>query len=234
MIFQRVVDVTEPTHNSRRPVEHFMTSNSDYNLNQNENDSLTSDALLPKLDNFPPDEDGPEIFKRVRLLTRWEDRRESRGRLCYLQRNGDGSGLGIWKANGEVAINMKDNLAMRCAQWGKWIFAGASATCCMISICFMGKTITSSRPAIFIYASEKKARRRILKVTQEVDWVRQNPHFLACVCPLPKTIKHFLMGQQLFEAWEQHNTSLHRGWTRICLIDSSQGFECHLMSPAHA
>lgn len=196
MIFQRVTDLAEPTNNFRRHVEQSMIRASAINLDEDENDNSTNN--LPKLVDLPPDDDGPDIFKRVQLLTRWEDRRESRGRMAY--RHGD---YFIWNATGYDRMMMVRELQNNCNTQRNWIVSRPRSAYLAFSITFIGKSIANSRPVIMVYAPCKKNQRRFFKVTQQVDWVRHNPRILVLVCLIPEFVRSF---QDAFEeVWRKYH-----------------------------
>lgn len=154
----------------------------DFNLDEDEDldDCSTNNAVLLELLDLPTEKDGPEIFKRVQVLTRWEDRRESRGPLFCKRSNGD---YFVWIAAGDDGTKMRQELRDILQSQVHWILAGCTSPGVGYWVQFIGKSIANSRPVIFLAAVEKKARRRLLKATQQIDWVRQNPRILVLLCP---------------------------------------------------
>ncbi|OWY55261.1 hypothetical protein AALT_g6864 [Alternaria alternata] len=136
-------------------------------------------------DEFPADlitmpdiEEGPEVFKRVRFLSRWEFRLESRGPLRY--KTGQ---YNWWKARGPEAMPMKLALAAALREnLDDRVYAGAGpsrlARSMMIGLWFVGSTLQQSRPILVIYSMTKKARREAWKCSTGIDWIRANPSLI--------------------------------------------------------
>jgi hypothetical protein len=132
-------------------------------------------------DAFPMDlaissktEEGPEVFKRVRFLSRWEFRHESRGILRYQVDQ-----YSWWRAVCPEAMAMKQVVAgtferkkwsssgpIRSSKWEKRICIG---------LFFVGKTLQQSIPVLVIFSMDKKQRREACKFLADLDWIRAHP-----------------------------------------------------------
>jgi hypothetical protein len=157
------------------------------------NNKMDSDATQPNLrtdgtvmqpdfeDEFPADlisisdtEEGPEVFKRVRFLSRWEFRRESRGALRYTI-----GPYNWWVARGPEIKAMKDSLDTIMRANTSRIFAAAGENIWQrilyLNIFFVGSTLQQSRPVLFIFCMTKQVRREAWKHCTEIDWIRANP-----------------------------------------------------------
>jgi hypothetical protein len=132
-------------------------------------------------DAFPMDlaissktEEGPEVFKRVRFLSRWEFRHESRGILRYQVDQ-----YSWWRAVCPEAIAMRKGAAgafrrrkrsnpvpSRFAKWESTIFT---------NLYFVGETLQQSRPVLVLFCMDKKRRREGWEILSDIEWVRANP-----------------------------------------------------------
>ncbi|RYN78887.1 hypothetical protein AA0117_g3955 [Alternaria alternata] len=153
------------------------------------NNKMDSDATRPNFrtdgsimqhdfeDEFPADlistsntEEGPEIFKRVRFLSRWEFRIESRGSL--LTKTGQ---YNWWVANCLEATAMKQALVdALCENWDDSIYAVEGVNI-FLNLFFVGSTLQQSRPVFLLFSTSKVERRVAWKVSIGIDWIKANP-----------------------------------------------------------
>lgn len=121
-------------------------------------------------------EDGPEIFKRVRFLSRWENREESRGPFRF--RTGE---YCWWRASCFEAKTIKNavarvlsrtlssDLLRTCKTWDTTI---------AVSLFFVGQSVQQSRPILVIFSMEKTKRKKAWKFCKDIDWVKAHPSLL--------------------------------------------------------
>lgn len=133
-------------------------------------------------DEFPVDlvtmsdiKEGPEVFKRVRFLSRWEFRLESRGPLRY--KTGQ---YNWWKANCPETLAMRTALRVAFNEnWAEHVFPTGTPRrwqeSLFINFFFVGSTLQQSRPVLVIFSMSKKVRRETQKHFTGIDWVRANP-----------------------------------------------------------
>jgi hypothetical protein len=155
-------------------------------------------------DEFPADlismsdiEEGPEVFKRVRFLSRWEFRRESRGALHY--RTGQHNWWGACGPEAEAMLDsidtiVKANISRIFAAAGDDMWKGTLYA----NIHFVGLTLQQWRPVLLIFCMTKKVRREAWKHFTGIDWIRANPALVlltSCSTVFHPTIK------KGYEAW---------------------------------
>jgi hypothetical protein len=123
-------------------------------------------------------EDGPEVFKRVRFLSRWEFRRESRGHLAYRidQYN-------WWWAYCPEATVMRDTLgtAFDTSVAGRGFARQRYSTLdpsISIGLFFVGKSLQQSIPVLVIFSMDKKMRMKACNLFSGFDWVRAHPSLI--------------------------------------------------------
>lgn len=133
-------------------------------------------------DEFPVDlvtmsdiKEGPEVFKRVRFLSRWEFRLESRGPLRY--KTGQ---YNWWGADCPETLAMRKALRVAFNEnWAEHVFPTGTPRrwqeSVFINFFFVGSTLQQSRPVLVIFSMSKKVRRETQKHFTGIDWVRANP-----------------------------------------------------------
>jgi hypothetical protein len=180
------------------------------------NDRLNGDAAQPNLrtdgnimqpdfeDEFPADlipisdkEEGPEVFKRVRFLSRWEFRLESRGSLFAKIGH-----YNWWRATCLEATAMKANLVdtlKKVPSKHLWPPRGASWSerKILINIYFVGSTLQESRPVMVIFSLSKKVRRKAWKYCTGIDWIGANPSLILL------TSWHSMFHPTIKRCWEK-------------------------------
>lgn len=121
-------------------------------------------------------EDRPEIFKRIRLLTRWDFQEESQGRLRY--RTNENC---WWRARCLEAQAMKravrvhiehtmpEGLRQHSTSWDTGIAIG---------FYFVGKTVQQSRPVLLVFSMRKTSRKEIWKLLRGIGWLNAHPNLI--------------------------------------------------------
>jgi hypothetical protein len=146
------------------------------------------DAFPADLVSMSDTEEGPEVFKRVRFLSRWEFRLESRGPLEY--KTGQ---YNWWAADCPEAQVMKD--ALGATLWDhvceieelnsvEQYFA--------LNLFFVGSTLQQSRPVLLIFSMTKQGRREAWRHSTGIDWIKANPSLVvltSCSTIFHSTIK---------------------------------------------
>lgn len=123
--------------------------------------------------------DGPEIFKRVKFLSRWEDRRESRGSLLVTV--GD---MTLWSSSsqgvaGMANFQLKVSICVQLLSHPKYISADLPIPGSKVTVLtgFAGRSLGESFPIILIISESRKLRRRVAKVLRQLDFLRANSRF---------------------------------------------------------
>jgi len=155
--------------NSQRPIE---------NIEEHEFDDgcFIAGTVLAKLLQSRTEEDGPEIFKRVRFFTRWQDFEESRGPFWWRA-----NGISCWGCTGPaVPYNM---------QLGRLIapevFSCFSREDCRggfllhLSIVFIGANQSNSKAVLFFYTPNENLRPKVVR--RLTKWMRLNNSHLSLV-----------------------------------------------------
>jgi len=121
--------------------------------------------------------DGPDIFKRVKFLTRWEDRYESRGNLWTTIGN-----IHLWSTSSQGVASMAGfqmlvSISFQLRLYRDWICKrqpGEIAPPRMriaVRIGFAGHSREQSLPIIVMTTYSKGTRRRAMKVLKLLDWL---------------------------------------------------------------
>jgi hypothetical protein len=130
--------------------------------------------------------EGPHIFKRVKFLTRWEDRVESRGRLIHTIGN-----IRLWRTSFQGVASMA-NFQMQLSIWFQlhryrhWIFEHQLEAIAM-NIGFAGHSREQSLPIVILTADSKRIRRRAMKVLKLLAWLG-TPSRYSILFPLPSVL----------------------------------------------
>ena len=136
------------------------------------NQSKSSEPFCPR-----EMEDGPELFKRVRFLTRWEFRAESRGVKVYRTRQ-----YFWWTCKCPEADAMIHAIATAVSRtllspdmsyenyddytWKEFICG---------SLFFVGPSLQQTRPVFWIFSMNKTVRDRWRKICEGIPWIKNNP-----------------------------------------------------------
>jgi hypothetical protein len=167
-------------------------------------------------------EDGPEVFKRVRFLSRWEYRHESRGKLCYRIDQ-----YSWWGAACPEALAMKhvsagtlerriwsNPVPARYDEWKADIFIG---------LFFVGKTLQQSIPVLAIFSMDKKKRKKAWNLLAGLDWVKAHPSLVlltTCHNTFHPDIKLFYQSRREVTAYHQ-SISCKTSPTKTALLPSA-------------
>lgn len=154
-------------------------------VDQLDTDATEEDAHMVEFDESlpadpfcsPDHEDGLETFKRVRLLTRWEYRAESRGRRVFRTNQwhwwvGDCPEVRAIVAALATAIAYRTSPELleytnhrQSLTWKDQFY---------VTVYFVGPTLKQSRPVIWIFAMNKAERIRLRRICEEIHWVRNH------------------------------------------------------------
>lgn len=138
--------------------------------------------------------DGPDVFKRVKFLTRWEDRYESRGNLWITIGN-----IHFWSTSSQGVASMARyemavSLVCQIYLYQNWIWEGQPRKIATrwkrtigMRIAFAGYSREKSLPIIIITSYSKKARTRAMKVLKLLDWLG-TPSRFSILTPPPSVI----------------------------------------------
>jgi hypothetical protein len=151
-------------------------------------------------------EEGPEVFKRVRFLSRWEFRNESRGKLRYRINQ-----YNWWTTTCPEAFVMRktlriafekkaDSLSFARQKHKTW----DRALC--INLFFVGKTLQQSVPVLFIFSMDQKMRRKAWDLFAELDWIRAHPSLIlltTCHSIFHPAVKRFYQSRHEFMTYHR-------------------------------
>ncbi|KAI1263575.1 hypothetical protein F5Y18DRAFT_122145 [Xylariaceae sp. FL1019] len=181
LIFRRVMDVTDFDENQleQRPVAE---------IKENEAGVEEGEEGLQRLihSNTQGDLgahyiDGLQVFKRVRLLSRWEDQLDSRGRQFF--HIGE---VCFWDLSSDHAVAVSAFFQMAVAIITQLIISPIhKQDQVIIMYCFGGRTLASSIPSIFVLSKVREARQGVARSIRRLEWVRKNSRF--AVMHLPAT-----------------------------------------------
>lgn len=167
---EEIVDV-EHIEDSLRAITTSMTNEDDTRVNT----GADFDEIEPAKLGLPfSAEDSPEIFKRVRYISRWEYRSESRGSLFYRTDQ-----YCLWKTGCIEAKSICRALAKSlCCTLPCDIIQGPHSWDNSISlrIFFVGTSVQRSRPMVMIFSMKKKYRKVAWKHSKEMDWIKACPY----------------------------------------------------------
>jgi hypothetical protein len=171
MIYRRVIDVTDALSPDEKNFANLIspTTNED---NQSFDDHDITDCVPTDLFDQKRIDDSPDIFKRARLFTRWQDAEESRDRQPMLTFGG----ISVWRACGlaEDAKNLLIDRMSECVQadanrMNECIPAGVSAV--VLGVFFIGTSRQRAIPTILVYAKQKWLRQRVVEELRKLDWL---------------------------------------------------------------
>lgn len=143
-------------------------------------------------------ENGPEIFKRVRFLTRWQDADELRGPIYgtinethfwYLTSHATYVGA-------QIRNKLIDDLYM-----GEW-FRTKRYFDVIYTVLFVGKTRQQSYPVVVLYCKDKYELQRTKNMTRRLKWLQQSDILvLSCSGPVWKAIiyQEYIKGTNVLE-----------------------------------
>ncbi|TVY59716.1 hypothetical protein LSUE1_G008187 [Lachnellula suecica] len=167
MIYRRVVDVTnvlaldnQTTHLENPDIPNEQNSSwQDYDFNDG---APTTFRLQGDKDN------SPDVFKRVRLFTRWQDAADSRAQRSTFQ-FGD---ISLWECAGAAVamypqISYHTYKAMRAERAMHDDRHGTFAW----NLFFLGTSRQNSRPTLLVYAKTKQDRQRAFYALKRLEWL---------------------------------------------------------------
>ncbi|ETS84733.1 hypothetical protein PFICI_02758 [Pestalotiopsis fici W106-1] len=171
-IFRKVLDFSDMDDDAidkwlAQP-EHDQNSKAFLNDEYNGNDNLS--LLLAERENM----EGPDIFKRVRYISRWEDLEDSRGSLSATM-----NGIRFWGIgdNGwaiEAVWNIRA-LAVAEANWQvheRELAPIFGENTCWYRVQFAGYTRKTSVPVLTVITGSQDTCQRIVKALRTLDFIR--------------------------------------------------------------
>lgn len=182
MIYRRVLDLTDESEEAQFTAGSLQKHNPDANQVVHHLDS----AVPEQMSLFQAD-DTPDVFKRVRYLSRWEDMPESRGPLVLS--TGD---LKLWYTSGpggEPLLQLLSLVNASISSMRALLFAGIPWPCChyLLSIGFLGTSLKNSRPVIMISSESASIRERLAKLLNNNAETKQ--FFASRVCFVTTPLK---------------------------------------------
>jgi hypothetical protein len=142
--------------------------------------------VLEKLLKYKPVIDSPDIFKRVRFLSRWEDCPESReSRFCsigdvhfWTMGTNGWAGLAQKQMRNAVRYHFSGSSGLR--DIGPWSYNKLHpAHRIWVMVGFVGRTREESRPIVLLYSGLEELRRCALKTVKELAWLAPDSHILS-------------------------------------------------------
>jgi hypothetical protein len=196
MIYRRVLDVSglEDDCISRQATQHLETYQGRQKFEDEEDETECLDIETEVLDDWLRSntiQEGPDVFKRVRLLTRWEDCSESIGPV--LARRGRIHLWGVSKngfattADFQIRVSMLVQLITHTSliykpNHGRWICNDGEEL--WFHVGFLGYTKANSNPVIVILSDSSRHRQRAIKVMQKLEWLKSGSRFQIFSGPL--------------------------------------------------
>ncbi|KAF2243770.1 hypothetical protein BU26DRAFT_554599 [Trematosphaeria pertusa] len=172
MQIQRVsetIDPSNPSSSLLQAIRASTTPDTDRTTQIEFDDLLPQDLLSPPPEGKEPD-DPASVFKRIRYITRWDFRAESRGPLLY--RTGEYCWWGSRSVEG-IAIRRALIRALDAPLSGELPLYNATLDrAVFLSIMFVGTSVERSRPVLVIFSMRERYRRLAWKCVREIDWVK--------------------------------------------------------------
>jgi hypothetical protein len=137
-------------------------------------------------------EDGPDLFKRVRLFTRWQDSAESRG--TKIETLGGVTFRDFAKTKYDIVFQLEEALLdYVILNHRHYLDEGIDEDLqdFFYWTGFLGKTLQQSYPVVLLYSKMKIIRRRVVNCYQSNMWVNKNG-ILVATCSGPRWRRHFL------------------------------------------
>jgi hypothetical protein len=164
--------------------------NSTDNITEADFDEEIPTDLIPT----SPAEDGPEVFKRIRYISRWEYRSESRGELRHkIDQHCWWSATCIEARAIRIAVSGDLNRA-----WCKdGSFDDRSwETSVYIRFFFVGPSVQQSRPVLVLFSMSKRRREKVWKYLKQIDWIKAHPYLIVL------TTSHSAFHDGIKAAWD--------------------------------
>ncbi|KAI1327118.1 hypothetical protein F5Y16DRAFT_399667 [Xylariaceae sp. FL0255] len=181
-IYRRIIDVSDFDEERLHQFVTFGEPTDEAEDDHNDEDGLQS--LCTSKKGIQDYIDGPEIFKRVRLLTRWEDRLEYRGdRTLFID------GISFWEMTShDVVRQMGLAILVRILASTNSVWSGFEElpefdSGLLYNFLFAGCTRTQSVPIILVTANLGKIRRRAAKMIRTLDWVQNGSRISVVTLP---------------------------------------------------
>jgi len=166
MIYRRVVDVTDALSLGDKNFTNLIKTSTDED-SQSFDDYDITDCVPPNLFAQERVDDSPDVFKRARLLTRWQDAEESRASQPALT-FGE---ISLWVTCG-FARDVRLQLVTRVVNFIGTPVAHAGNICPVaVTVFFIGTSRQRAIPTILLYAKTKRVRRRAIEILSKVDWL---------------------------------------------------------------
>lgn len=189
MTFRRVKDETTTVNlslsncNSNKTALHQWKDQEDSSEIIEAEDTIIEEEVPPTLLHMQQFHDGPEIFKRTRLITRWQEREDFRGSYIRL------GSIFCWDPVGaaqNVKFQLYDSVRLELLKRLQGMFSGchpSTATTAFIcfNMFFIGKTVRQSFPVMVIYCREKILRRRTVNLVRSLPWYHQSGVLVASI-----------------------------------------------------
>jgi hypothetical protein len=190
MLFRRVIDVTSADYrNSEQTMAASTHCRQEGNGQVCCEDDHIEDSIPSNLLIAHNVEDSPEVFKRTRFVTRWQDSEQSRD-FNFVKVGA----MTCWAPAGPalpVRRRICDILREHVERRERYIFqppkarqpiSPRSITCGMF---FIGPELQKSKPFILIYSESKSIRRRALKVARELPCLGPQSDIAVATCSGP-------------------------------------------------
>jgi len=183
MIYRRVIDVTEssPLQDQKGDLSPIHYGGETSSFLSEINDITASIPLL----SYEDYNNSPDIFKRVRFFTRWQDSGESRLGDLFVEFQG----VSLWKCTGpalEVTSQMTELLNDNLAAWGYVNYPEILpslhdedyTSLAQMGFCwnffFLGTCRRKARPVLVIYSRDKEIRQEIAEFIATQEWLHPN------------------------------------------------------------
>ncbi|KAK6080924.1 hypothetical protein SCUP234_05022 [Seiridium cupressi] len=132
------------------------------------------------------DREGPEVFKRVRFLSRWEDLPESRGFVFASFGNVHLWTISLHGYAGMIKHQMALSTVVQAGRFFDYIHADQES--CVpyhdvrsrlwFKLGFIGRSKMRSVPALVLYSESRKVRSRARRVLKELPWLQGKSRYL--------------------------------------------------------
>lgn len=164
MEIQRIEEIVDNT-----TIANHVIGNTDDSIAEADFDEIMLADLVSPFET----EAGPEIFKRVRFISRWEYRDESRGRLLYKTDQYYWWTADCFEADAAkkavvrcLVRTLSNDLLRSYKTWDTEIG---------INLFFVGQSVQDSRPVLLIFSMEKAKRKEAWRYCKSIDWVKAHP-----------------------------------------------------------
>ncbi|KAF4631717.1 hypothetical protein G7Y89_g6414 [Cudoniella acicularis] len=182
MIYRRVVDGTEtsPFNNQNGNWSRLFPEEKKNDISLEENE--ITDCVPSHLLRHGEIDDSPDVFKRVRLFTRWQDAEESRAGDLFMKL-GD---VSLWEVSGpasevcnQMSYLVQDALEDEYDFWDEgyesWDEEGKRLSpderCLYYCIFFLGTCRRKARPVLIVYSKYKSFRNKMVGSLRGLDWL---------------------------------------------------------------